>query len=182
MSDSTEVKNIISMIKNAKTLSNELKGEIIHLLERKYKTKKHKQVKLYCPFYREEIEVDEKLKELLDLIWENDIMTVNSCQDNPLGYIWINFDEYDDFNQFMKIVANKLDIDSLNRVLTSRPIKKDDWIFNMHLMGTNDNNFDSDDESEEDGVTKYDYDYTSFSVRFPHSDLQYVINKLRYNL
>ena len=178
MTDSTEVTNIIAMINSAKTLPNELKGEIVHLLERKYKTNKHKQVKIYCPYYLTKIEVDEKLVELLKLVWKNNIMTGNSCQDNPLGYIWLNFIGYKDFDKFMSIVADKLNIDAFNRMLTTNPIGKTDWIYNIHFR----NNTDIDSEEEGDEEPEYTYEYTSFSVRFPHSDLQYVIDKLRDNL
>lgn len=50
----------------------------------------HKQITLKAPWG--DTEVDEGIAELLSAIWDRDIFTIMSCEDNtPAGWMWIDF-------------------------------------------------------------------------------------------
>ena len=55
----------------------------------------HRQVKVYNYCSTEEVEVDEGIADLLQLLWNNEVNTVLSCEDNAGGKIWIEFREED---------------------------------------------------------------------------------------
>lgn len=59
----------------------------------------HKQVDVNF-FNIRTIQVDEEIKDMLELLWSKDYWTYNSCQDNN-GMIWIDFD-LDSFKTLMQ--------------------------------------------------------------------------------
>src|SRR5262249_27978542 len=52
-----------------------------------------------------EADIDEEIALLIEEIWKADIMTMNSCQGNRLGIVWIEFLTADDATRFLNIVA-----------------------------------------------------------------------------
>ncbi len=77
----------------------------------------HKEVLVKHPQTGIEIKVDSELVDLLTLIWERDINTVQSCQEVNVntawgkkigsGFAWILFASADDMNKFMAIIAKE---------------------------------------------------------------------------
>jgi hypothetical protein len=72
----------------------------------------HPQVKLWHPLHNEETEVDEKLAPFLELLWNNGIDTMMSCQDTPhpgrednssCGRVWLQFPEPEEAVKFLKL-------------------------------------------------------------------------------
>ena len=53
---------------------------------------KHNQVEVKHPRWDYCIPIDEDLTELMNAIWQMDLITFNSCQDNiPTTYTWVEF-------------------------------------------------------------------------------------------
>ncbi len=121
--------------------------------------------------------VDEMIAPLILNLWKLDILTFMSCQDNnPKGWIWIDFAAPQDAQRFLSIVANKYssEPDSLyNRIRQWWDCKGDLWKYDLHPMDLNVDTFEVDpdtvDEKPLEG-TKPEFQFT-VSVRFPHSDL-----------
>lgn len=80
-----------------------------------------------------DIDIDCKIYKLIKLIWESDIETVNSCENNvPDGFIWIEFSTYIDFYRFMDIVTNDCNVEDLKRMMNDRNYNYENaWIFDM---------------------------------------------------
>ena len=72
-----------------------------------------------------EYEIDEEIAELFPYLWNNKIETSLSCQDNvPKNYIWIMFDDYYSFNNFMNIVIENTSINEYERILYPQKYSK----------------------------------------------------------
>ena len=68
---------------------------------------KHKQVSIYNPMFKESIEVDGKLAELLQLTWDLGVGTEHSCQDrggDKAGMAEIHFFTVGQAERFINIV------------------------------------------------------------------------------
>jgi hypothetical protein len=132
----------------------------------KYNENFHKQVKIYNPFYKCNIDVDIKLAKLLSGLWKHNIETNNSCQDNvPKGYVWLCFDHNSDFDNFIRIINNYILIN-----ITDYD-KQDDYLRRIESCGSHfedcwDYKFVMDTD---------ELDFTvNISVRFPIRDLEFV--------
>jgi hypothetical protein len=71
----------------------------------------HLQIKVAHPD-GDEIEVDEKIAPFLKLLWEHDIDTELSCQDNPVrgnDRVWINFRKAKDATKFVELAVSRPD-------------------------------------------------------------------------
>ena len=65
---------------------------------------KHEAVNIYSPFDKAFVSIDEKIADLMEAIWAHDIYTINCCQDNPEGFVWIGFFTTYDAEKFINIV------------------------------------------------------------------------------
>ena len=56
--------------------------------------------------FGEKVKIDKKISELLKLIWNLDLYTLNSCQENKPGKIWIHFIDTDNAERFLKLILS----------------------------------------------------------------------------
>lgn len=114
--------------------------------------------------------VDEKLVDIIDIFYKNDITTTNSCQasryvaGNPT---WIQFGSITDVELLLSLIKNKCDSDFYNYIKDSDLWKID---------------FNVDDDDDEQCIINVDTYY--YSLAFPSSDLEYFrenIHKLTIN-
>jgi hypothetical protein len=68
----------------------------------------HEQTKVLFPGNQELIDVDVGIAPLLVAIWDAGIMTWNSCEENELGIMWIEFSSMKDVERFLKIQIHTL--------------------------------------------------------------------------
>ena len=64
----------------------------------------HRQVSVWNPFFKENVNVDEGIAPLLEALWKRNIDTALSCQENKPGIIWICFTFIEDADKFLRIV------------------------------------------------------------------------------
>ncbi len=134
-----------------------------------------------------EADIDEEIVPLVRELWRAGIETVNSCQENRPGIIWIQFATTDDAANFLDIVAEYEEgEDTLyNRAMgrwDGGEFPASDWDYaalpeDRGLV----EGFTEDDEVEEwhEGLTDA---FFSVSVRFPRSDFPAVLARMaRYN-
>lgn len=134
----------------------------------------------------EYIPIDEKIAELIDILWSLDISTLNSCQCNPskLKWIWIQFATIWDADKFLSIV---------NKNYKASVQSKDVYQRSIQNIWANDNNWKYDVFPNNIGSEPYEYEndqiigdepkspFVNFeiSVRFPPQDYSYVLNKIK---
>jgi hypothetical protein len=97
--------------------------------------------------------VDKGLKTLLEGIWAHGCSTLNSCQENKPGIVWIQFVSPNDAKMFIQLAWQRGDAD-LKIHIEGYHDPKSDWEYQIlpHL--------------DEDGTC-----YMPLSVRFPVTDL-----------
>jgi hypothetical protein len=69
----------------------------------------HRQVGCYDPWEHETVMIDRGIAPLIRAIWDLGIRTVNSCQENQPGIMWIEFESSYDFEKFLKAAILKRD-------------------------------------------------------------------------
>ena len=135
------------------------------------------------------IEIDEEIAPLIELIWNLGLRTSNSCQDNPAGMVWIEF-AAEDAAEFLNIVAGDYDDEMeglYNRIRYAwRPESDEEeaaigwWKFSV--LPHDDSVMDvwlDEDTFEEKPITKERDFHFSIGVRFPRTDLETVIQRMR---
>ena len=139
---------------------------------------KHRQVKVYCPFMKESIEVDEGIAPLLKGLWELRIYTFMSCEDNIDNRVWIEFASSDDVEEFLRWISHYIEgyddapPDIMERIIRCH-VKPDGTVDQQNW------DYDAvvDDFSDIDGkdLDHFHFDIqVSISVRFPRSDYEFV--------
>lgn len=141
---------------------------------------KHKTVTVELGGFKEEI--DESIAPLIKKLWELKIRTVNSCENNvPEGWIWIEFANSFYAEKFLNIVAeyDKNPNNLYNRICQEWSLDDQSlfWKYEVHPMDCGVEQTVVDDEIEEKFTGKSDFIFT-FSIRFPQSDLEQVMNRL----
>lgn len=134
-----------------------------------------------------EADIDEEIVPLVRELWRAGIETVNSCQGNRPGIIWIQFATTDDAANFLDIVAEYEEgKDTLYNRAMGRwdggefPVTFWDYAALPEDRGLVEG-FTEDDEVEEwhEGLTDA---FFSVSVRFPRSDFPTVLARMaRHN-
>jgi hypothetical protein len=132
--------------------------------------------------------VDANIADLVLNLWKLDLLTCNSCQDNPKGFVWIEFTSAYTAEEFLNLVAqyNDDDRDSIyqrilhdcdewNKQTETWGGLPTDWKYDIHL---DDFGRDPviDDKNEHLSYTftgKHMFNF-SVSVRFPHRDVPFV--------
>ena len=134
--------------------------------------------------FGEKVKIDKKISELLKLIWNLDLYTLNSCQENKPGKIWIHFIDTDNAERFLKLILSKI-----------TDMKKYNYLYSRIL---NDHSFDEsllweydiilDDFRDAFDIKKESW-YTDFnkpcdiglsvSIRFPISDYKTLCDILK---
>ena len=128
--------------------------------------KKHKTIELKH-FDGHICDIDENISELINLIWQCEIDTYYSCEDNvPAGYMWIQFSTVNDIQKFLNIVFNNVE-EMIGTEIFERATKivwpheiPDSWIYDIDL-----------DDQDNFSV--------SISLRFPHDDYEWICDKFR---
>ena len=69
----------------------------------------HRQVGCYDPWEYETVMIDRGIAPLIRAIWDLEIRTVNSCQENQPGIMWIEFVSSYDFEKFLKAAIPERD-------------------------------------------------------------------------
>jgi len=150
------------------------------------KREKHRTVKVQVG--EMQADIDEEIAPLIRELWEAGIETLNSCQDNPSGFVWVQFATTTDAAAFLDIVAQYDDEpDGLYARITGRCDCLDDspppWQYHAHpedyclVEGYTDD--DGEVEYWHEGDPEF---FFWMSVRFPRSDYPTVLARLvRYN-
>lgn len=122
------------------------------------------------------IEVDKGIAELLSALWAHDIMTLNSCQENEPGIIWIEFQTTDDAAEFLQLAVPSRK--GGRRGLYSRAYQYGwghDWRYDIHLLDLAERTNAATDEIKYDGPPEYHF---SISVRFPVADYPLILKNI----
>jgi hypothetical protein len=90
----------------------------------------HKQTLVFYPAYRKAIEVDAGIAPLLLALWDADIFTCNSCEENEPGIIWIEFYSTKDAEKLLLMI-----IKTLGDQIHNNP-EANDW-FCYRILGQN---------------------------------------------
>ena len=136
------------------------------------KKEKHKTIRLEHPDGGK-INIDKDISELIDNLWKLDLMTYNSCQNNYLeGYIWIEFTDYANFMCFMNMIFMHTNPNIHDRIFYPHSYMENIWYYRInHMDADSMEKSDSDSGSDETNVLLP----PGFSVRFPRSDYQMVL-------
>lgn len=140
---------------------------------------RHHQVKVYCPFMKETIEVDEGIAPLLEGLWNLDIYTIMSCEDNIDDRVWIEFESSDDVEEFLRWISNCVEghdeapTDLMERIAgyhfkNDGTFDEKNWDYDVVVNDLSDiaDGKDADHSPSDFAV--------SISVRFPRSDYEFV--------
>lgn len=137
------------------------------------------------------ISVDKGIAKLLKLIWNKGIKTVNSCEENKPGVIWIQFASMNDLTKFLNKIARYPKGRGSNfwNTMYGRMMKvsneKENWKYDL-VLPTNygvkeelikNSKSDSGYEVIEQFTGKHDIDFNP-SLRFPKKDLAEIIRNL----
>lgn len=136
----------------------------------------HKQKTVQHPDYGP-IKVDAKIAELLGYLWELDIMTYNSCQENKKGIIWIEFASGIDAEEFLNCLFHTKDNCSKKLLeLYERVGWQQDESWDFSVCYENTNYEIKNDTIIETGVPIFNI---SISLRFPISDYKLVLKTIK---
>lgn len=149
----------------------------------------HKQISVFYPAYRETIEVDVGIAPLLLVLWDAEILTCNSCEENKPGIIWIEFYSPTDAEKLLLLI-----IKALGKQIHSHP-EANDW-FCYRILGQKGNTlkpwrYDAHPNVYPMGCNQkkiYSKDLAackvelSVSLRFPKEDYMIVLELLQHLL
>jgi hypothetical protein len=145
----------------------------------------HKQAKVYNPLINKIIKVDQDIAELLTLLWKLELFTYNSCQfqEETPEVIWIEFDAIA-AERFFTIIAQNRDAELENpeASLYCRMREfgwENDWTYDVLLNDVAEKVARDRDEIYYEGTSDI---HISISVRFPSSDYDKILNRLKENL
>lgn len=141
----------------------------------------HKTVQVRVGNY--EAAIDEKIAPLIREIWMVGIETINSCEANRPGVVWIQFASSDGGAVFLDIVASYTDGDESD-FLYDRILQRgsNNWEYTLHPNDYSLDEWLDDDVVDEShsGVSNFGF---SVSIRFPITDLPILVERLsRFNL
>lgn len=142
--------------------------------------KKHETVTLHID--GDDVDIDAKIAPLIKNLSELGFRTLNSCEDNvPEGWVWIEFVNSYHAEKFLDIVAEySEDRNSLYNRIRQEWDSDDDSLFWKYSVLPMDHGVDvvlENDEITETFTGKSDFVF-KFSIRFPQSDLEQVMNRL----
>lgn len=145
---------------------------------------KHKMVRVQVGSFEDDI--DEEIAPLIEEIWKADIRTINSCQENRPGIVWIEFPTVYGAADFLNIAAGPFshELDGLyNRISLAwerdpGPVEGA-WKYDLHPFDMAVGVCDVDDGSVEEKPTGPPEFVFGVSIRFPRSDLPILLKRLR---
>lgn len=135
--------------------------------------------------------VDKGIANLLKLIWSKGIKTVNSCEENKPGIIWIQFQSINDLNKFLNRIARypkghgENFWDTMYGRMMNLSNEKENWNYDMVIpvnYGVEEkliknSKSSSGYEAIETFTGKHDIDFNP-SLRFPKKDLTEIMRNL----
>jgi len=127
------------------------------------------------------VPIDEEIAPLIRALWERDIETVNSCQDNGDAHqIWIEFATTSDASRFLDAVIGRLgDYRTLyGRAMGTTMDTPDAWSYAVFPRNFGVEELIVNDEVHERRIGPNDVDF-SISIRFPRRDLDTVFRRLK---
>ncbi len=145
-------------------------------------SRKHRTVHLSVG--EQQAEIDKRIAPLVKEIWTAQIATLQSCQDSPPGWIWLEFPSSFDLERFLDIVGDYEDrVGSLHdRMLHSydrpgRPRVRQ-WRYEtiVHDMAVD---IVEDGEGEREEYAGSPNFMVLVSLHFPHGDLPQVLARLK---
>jgi len=142
-------------------------------------TDEHDTVPVYNPFYQQYIDIDIDIAPLVKRIWKRGWKTNNSCQNNnPKGYVWIEFDNSLDVKDFLKTVFQGTNDthDISERALLSYDYLPNAWIYKVLPFPEIKNDSSDNDSTDSDVITDVS---VSVSIRFPITDLDFVYQRIK---
>lgn len=132
----------------------------------------HETVEIYNPFFKEKIQIDVAISELISLLWDIDIMTLNSCQENKPGIIWIEFPFFE-ADRFLNIICNK-HFDSVYNGIMQNDIDSN-WKFDVSVDDMSEY-INEKDEIDVKGSPQITF---NLSVRFPIKKYTMILNRVK---
>jgi hypothetical protein len=128
--------------------------------------------------------IDKNIAPLILELWKAGLETVLSCEDNPLGWVWIEFFHASDAEVFLDIVARfEHGVDTLyNRIRGAwRPEHgriAGMWEYDVNPWDLAVDETEEDGEIEETCCGPSEFVF-NLSVRFPRPDLPVVLTRMR---
>lgn len=124
------------------------------------------------------IEVDAGIASLLRMLWDLNIETVNSCEGDPDGRVWIEFASPDDAGRFMHTVTRfepGVPLDGLyNRMFCISDEGSGYWSFSVDVGDlAHDIPFEPEHDKDDPIIKLW------VSVRFPKADLHEIEKRVR---
>jgi molybdopterin-guanine dinucleotide biosynthesis protein A len=114
------------------------------------------------------VDIDKKIAPLIEEIWKAGISTANSCENNnPINYIWIEFDTSIGCENFLNICFKNID---KNNDIFIRAMCKHEWDKNAWIYSTCVDCYNSDSDIIKNTIM-------GTSVRFPKQDYQFIYDK-----
>ena len=133
----------------------------------------------------EEAWIDEEIAPLIRELWKAGFTTLNSCQENRPGWVWIQFLHASDAETFLNIVARyeKGVHTFYNRIrqewTTIAGELEGEWEYDVHPMDMAvEEMLVGDDCIKESCTGPSDFIFT-FSIRFPKTDLPLILRRVR---
>ncbi len=130
-----------------------------------------------------EAAIDEKIAPLIREMWKAGIETLNSCEENQPGIIWVQIASSEGCALFLDIISRYADSDEsefLYRRVLQR--KSRNWEYALHPKDYSLDEWLDDDVVNESHSGVPDFGF-SVSVRFPVTDLPILVERLRqFNL
>lgn len=153
-----------------------------------YGTESHPTVKV--TFRDLEAEIDVEIAPLIQEIWYMGLKTYNSCQDNPEGWVWIEFGHAKHAEIFLNVIAfYESAIDSLyNRIrqqwrYSNGKWPEGCWEYTVHPLDYSiilEKSGDDQFTERQELPPKFHF---RFSIRFPKKDLETILSRVKnYNL
>ena len=138
----------------------------------------HEMIEIYNPIFEENVKIDKGISELISLLWEVGLMTINSCQENKPGVMWITFPAFD-AERFLNIICTKQfdskgNFDSIYDGLSSWD-SGPKWQFDAHVIDYSEV-ITEDDEIDYEGPPNLEFE---ISIRFPIKEYLNILKRVK---
>jgi len=125
----------------------------------------------------DEVAIDAGIAPLISALWAHDVLTLNCCQENEPGIIWIEFMSPEDAEAFLQLAVPSRK--GGRHSLYGRAYQYgwgNDWRYDVHLSDLAERMNPATDEVEYGGPPDYHF---SLSVRFPAADYPKILAHVR---
>ena len=140
----------------------------------------HRQIEVYNPIHDCVSKIDEGIVGLIQLMWDMGIETQLSCQENKPGIMWIYL-PCSEAERFLTIISSKRDEELVDppTSMYGRMMNfdwGDDWEYDVCI---DDFAEKLNEEADEVFLEGDSYIMVSISIRFPISDYEKIISRLK---